>query len=170
MDPQNDSLSLLAGLAVVIFGLLAFLAPFLILLIGGLVGAAREKSHFEDLARRESALAGFLITDLKTPPPGLDFAAGALVSGSVVIASDHFKTFCAKWRKIFGGEFHSLARMQERARREAVLRMVEEARRLGATSVCNVRIEASSIGARQDGKVSGCELMAYGTALIPARG
>ena len=64
MDPQNDSLSLLAGLAVVIFGLLAFLAPFLILLIGGLVGAAREKSHFEDLARRESALAGFLITDL----------------------------------------------------------------------------------------------------------
>jgi uncharacterized protein YbjQ (UPF0145 family) len=169
MDPQNDALGLLAGLAIFVLGLLAFLSPLLILLVGGLVGAAREKRHFDDLARRESALAGFLITDLKTLPTGLDFAASTLVSGSVVIASDHFKTFCAQWRKLFGGEFHSLARMQERARREAVLRMIEEARRLGATSVCNVRIEASSIGARQDGKVSGCELMAYGTALIPVR-
>jgi uncharacterized protein YbjQ (UPF0145 family) len=168
MPQPNQALDILPGLVSFVIVCLLFLSPFLLLVVGGLVGAARERSHFDDLARREQALGGFLLTDLKTPPPGLQVAGGALVSGSVVIAADHFKNFCAGWRKIFGGEFRSLARMQERARREAILRMVEDARRIGATSICNVRVETSSIGARQEGKVSGCELIAYGTALIPA--
>jgi uncharacterized protein YbjQ (UPF0145 family) len=168
MEQPNEALGVLAGLLFFVVVLLLVFSPFLILVIGGLVGAAQERRHFEELARREQALGGFLLTDLRTPPPGLQVAAGALVSGSVVIAADHFKTFCAGWRKVFGGEFRSLARMQERARREAILRMVEEARRIGATSICNVRVETSTIGARQEGKVSGCELVAYGTALIPA--
>lgn len=168
MEQPNDTFGFFASLLVLGVAALLFLSPFLLLLVGGMVGAIQERRHFEDLARREKALGGFLLTDLRTPPPGLAVAGGALVSGSVVIAPDHFKTFRAGWRKLVGGEFRPLARMQERARREAILRMVEEARLLGATSVCNIRVETSSIGARQEGKVAGCELVAYGTALIPA--
>ncbi len=165
---QTDAAGILVGLFFTALVLLLFFSPFLILLVGGLVGAAQERRHFEELARREAALGGFLLTDLKSSPPGMAVAGAALVSGSVVIAADHFKALSAKWRKIFGGEFRALAKMQERARREAVLRMVDEARRLGATSICNIRVETSSIGSRQEGQVSGCELIAYGTALIPS--
>lgn len=168
MELPNLALDIVPGLFFFVVVPLLFFSPFLILIGGGLIGAVQERRHFEDLARREKALAGFLLTDLKTPPPGLQIVGGTLVTGSVVIAADHFKTFCARWRKIFGGEFRSLAKMQERARREAILRMVEEARKIGATTICNVRVETSSIGARREGQVSGCELVAYGTALIPA--
>jgi len=75
--------------------------------------------------------------------------------------------FCAKFRKIFGGEFQSLGRMMERARREAALRMIEEAAKLGATAVCNVRYETSTISGSKPGSISGSEVIAYGTALIP---
>ncbi len=165
---SNDSLGIIGGLVVFLFVVLIFLSPFLLLIFGGLIGAARERRHFEELAEREKALGGFLLTDLKTPPPGMAVANTALVSGSVVIAADHFKNFCAQWRKVFGGEFRALGKMQERARREAILRMVDEARQLGATSVCNIRVETSTIGSRQEGRVAGCELLAYGTALVPA--
>ena len=159
----------MAGLLIVLGGMLIVFSPVIILLIGGLVGAAQERRHFEDLARREQALAqsGLSVTGLRTPPAGMEVGRATLVTGAVVIASDHFKTFCAKWRKIFGGEFKALARMQERARREAILRMLESARTQGATAVCNVRLETSTIAGKEQGKISGCELIAYGTALIP---
>lgn len=165
---QNDAAGIFAGLLVGAFVVLLFLSPFLVLVVGGLIGSAQQRKHFDELERRENALGDFLLTDLKTPPPGLNAAGAALVSGSVVIAADHFKTLRTKWRKLFGGEIRSLAKMQERARREAILRMVEEAKRLGATSVCNLRIETCAIGSRQEGKVTGCEIIAYGTASIPA--
>ena len=55
----------------------------------------------------------------------------------------------------------------ERARREAVLRMKEDAKARGATSVWNIRLETASIakGARQN--TASVEVMAYGTALTP---
>lgn len=164
----NEAASMLFAVFVALAWLVAFSLPILVLIIGGVIGAVQERRHFDDLAKREAALAGFPVTDLRTPPAGLQPGGGTLVSGSVVIAADHFKSFCAKWRKLVGGEFLSLSRMQERARREAILRMVEEARRMGATAVCNVRVETSTIGAKQEGKVSGCEIMVYGTALLPS--
>jgi uncharacterized protein YbjQ (UPF0145 family) len=165
---ENEAVGLLGALVVAFLTLAILLSPFLVLLVGGLVGAAQERQHFRELSDRERGMAGLLVTNLKSPPPGMAVGRAALVTGSVVIAADHFKTFRAKWRKIFGGRFDALARMQERARREAILRMLELARSQGATAVCNVRVETSSIAGNQPGKVSGSELIAYGTALIPA--
>jgi uncharacterized protein YbjQ (UPF0145 family) len=60
----------------------------------------------------------------------------------------------------------SLQRMQERARREAILRMTAEARALGAKAVTNVRIETSTIAGKRRGKCAGVEIIAFGTALV----
>lgn len=55
----------------------------------------------------------------------------------------------------------------DRARREAMLRMTEEARSQGYDAVYNVRLETSRLASsRGDGKgTAGIEMLAYGTAV-----
>lgn len=146
---------------------LVFVAFFLVL--GGTIGRRRERKHFVDLDARDSASQGFLVTDLKTVPPGLEPAGATLVMGATVIAADYLKTFLSGYRMLFGGEMKSYVPMIERARREARLRMVEEARRRGALAVINVRFETSPI-ARAAGRKAApmSEILCYGTALLPA--
>jgi uncharacterized protein YbjQ (UPF0145 family) len=96
-------------------------------------------------------------------------AGATLVTGATVIAADYLKTFLSGFRMIFGGEMRSYSSMIERARREARLRMVEEARHKGALAVINVRFETSPIAlntGRNAAPMS--EVLCYGTALLPA--
>ena len=54
----------------------------------------------------------------------------------------------------------------ERARREALLRMVESAKGMGANAVANVRFETSNIGnMRRKRAAAMVEMYAYGTAI-----
>ena len=57
----------------------------------------------------------------------------------------------------------------ERGRREAIVRMKEEARRNGATSVVHVRLETASLSEDFSGRRPwfSAEFIAYGTALVP---
>lgn len=143
--------------------------PLVLIGIGFGVGSVVERAHFRDLARREEALRGMIATNLRTAPAGLAVASGQLVSGSVVIGSDYFKTFAAGLKKLIGGEVRSFERMMERARREARCRMLEDARRRGARVVINVRFETSSIGGFGPQRMPMAEVIAYGTALFEPR-
>jgi uncharacterized protein YbjQ (UPF0145 family) len=122
-----------------------------------------EYGHLRRLDREERDVAGILLTDLKSTPPGLEVAEAHLVGGEVVIATDYWKTFAAGIRNLFGGEVRSLGTLMSRGRREARLRMVRQAQQLGATAVINVRIQRSEIG----GRYPMTEVYAYGTALVP---
>jgi len=62
----------------------------------------------------------------------------------------------------------SLALVKELARREALLRMREEARELGASYVFNVKMETSSISKGRRDSIGSVEVLAYGTAVILA--
>ena len=53
----------------------------------------------------------------------------------------------------------------ERARREAILRMKEDAHRLGANMVINVKLETASISKGAANQIGSVEVYAYGTAL-----
>lgn len=142
--------------------------PFVVLLIFGVcIGTIVERAHFRRLARRERELAHMLATN--TRPTAKDNAgvSHGLVVGEVVVASDYFKTFMASIRKVFGGELRSFETLMERARREAVLRMMESARDLGANRVVNVRLATSSIGSvRRRSHAAMVEMYAYGTAMF----
>ena len=155
--------AVLAVVGFILFLLFISLGP---ILIGGLVGWIQEKKHFEELDRREGATAGFPLSDLALPPPGLEVEGGELVEGSVVIAADYFKNFKARFRKLIGGEFHGLQAMQERGKREAILRMKESAMARGAVAVCNVRVVTSTIAGKKPDSVAGAEVLASGTALF----
>ena len=144
----------------------ALITTLILITIGFTVGKARERSHFRDLERREERVKGLVRTNLKTIPENWHPVRGAYVDGQAVIASDYFKTFASSLRKLFGGELRSFETLMNRARREASLRMLEQAAAGGAQAVWNIRIETSTI-ARGQGKkgIATAEVHVYGTAL-----
>ena len=105
-----------------------------------------------------------------TEEEGIDYTArddAVLVTGSVVISIDYFKRLLALIRNIFGGRVSSYESLVERARREALLRMKEQAAQHGCAMVVNVRLETAAIGYRANSKqqIGSVETIAYGTAL-----
>ena len=141
--------------------------PVIVLLILGFsVGTLVERAHLKRLQARETALSRMLVTDLRKLPPGCAATPCGLVTGEVVIASDYFKTFAAAIRKIVGGELRTFESLMVRARREALLRMMESARRMGANAVVNVRYSTSNIGSMRRRRAAAMvEMYAYGTAI-----
>lgn len=142
---------------------------FLVLLLLGYVfGQHAEKRHFKSIIEREKTLRDILVFSERHIPDE-DQLEGILVSGNVVISIDYFKRFVAGLRNLVGGRVSSYESLLERARREAILRMKDAARRKGATAVWNIRLETSSIhkGAQQG--IGAVEVVAYGTAVRPRR-
>ena len=140
--------------------------PIFLILLGWIVGRARERSHLRSLETRERRLAYMLVTDIKTFPGGAEPAKHAiLVMGEAVIATDYLKSFLAKFRKLIGGELRSYESLMTRARREAILRMLEQAQQEGYNAVCNVRLATADIGGMAGGKGAVmAETFASGTA------
>jgi len=141
------------------------LIPLFMVLTCMLIGKGIELHHFKKLAEREQQLSGIIVTNLKTIPPQYANTEPFLVMGSAVIATDYFKVFAAGLRTLFGGEMKSYVTLMERARREAVLRMLEQAAQQGASAVWNIRYETSTTQGQQRKKPGGVEILAYGTAL-----
>ena len=142
--------------------------PVLVFLVlGYVVGHLRERRHFRSLAIRERQYADITVTNLKQVPDAQAVTQAGMVMGEAVIATDYFKSFAAKLRNIVGGEVRSFETLMMRARREAHLRMLAQARRLGALEVYNVRYETSNIrsASRRQAGVS-VEVFAFGTAVV----
>ena len=130
-----------------------------LLTLGFVIGRRREQSHWDELDEREARVADLIVVDTDTPPDGLEPDFGELVMGSAVIGTDYLKRWYSGWRMIFGGELKSFQTVLSRARREANLRMVEQAFDQGARGVINVRYETSQIS----GRLAASEILAYGT-------
>ncbi len=82
-----------------------------------------------------------------------------VVSGSTVRAKHIGKDILAGLKNIVGGELVGYTELLKEARHEAIERMIEEAQRLGANAVVNVRFSTSSVAQ------GAAELFAYGTAV-----
>ena len=104
------------------------------------------------------------MTNLKQIPPGACSSA-SLVTGAAVIANNYFVSFASSFKHVFGGEMKGYSGMCSDARRLALVRMLRDAEKLGANTVCNVRFETATIGTGdKNQKSAGVELIAYGTA------
>ncbi len=135
-----------------------------LLTIGFFAGRAIERRHYASIRAREKQYRDVLAFTMRFPPDRIAAQQAFLVTGTVVVSADYFKTFVAGLRNLFGGRFRAYESLMERARREALLRLKAEARRRGARLVVCVRFESTSISS---GYAPSIEVFAYGTALIP---
>ena len=82
-----------------------------------------------------------------------------VVRGSTIRAKHIGKDLMAVMRSLVGGEVKEYTEMLIEARNESLNRMAEQAERLGADAVVNIRFVTSQV-------ISGAaELLAYGTAV-----
>ncbi len=150
--------------------------PLVLLAVQWVIGGAIERRHLKLLANRERMLNDFPVTSLKKPPAGTVSSSRPpmLVTGEAVISSDYFKNWLFGFIAFFGGESKTFTLLFERARREATLRMIDQARLAGYNAICNVRYESADIAgnaATNDGrtkplKMASCTVS--GTAYVQA--
>lgn len=138
------------------------IAAFL-LLMGYFWGTRAEKSHYRSINAREKKSTDIIILASKYAP---DRATDAyLVQGSVVVASDYFKRFVSWLIGIFGGRINVYESLLDRARREAILRLKDEARSQGANMVVNIKFETATLNSINTQSAAMVEVLAYGTAV-----
>lgn len=140
--------------------------PLALIILGLITGTIIEKNHRKNLRKRQAQLGDITLCNLKNFSAYIDPKESFLVTGSVCIATDYFKTFIAGLKNLFGGEMRSLESLLIRCRQEATMRMLEEAKENGANSVWNVRFETATVaGKGNKRRCAGVEIIAYATAL-----
>ncbi|MEE9347058.1 MAG: YbjQ family protein [Robiginitomaculum sp.] len=104
-------------------------------------------------------MAEIIVTNLETVPGKTITAHMGLVQGNTVQAKHVGRDIMAGLKNIVGGELKGYTELLSTAREQATLRMIDEAKALGANAVVNVRYSTSSI------TQGASELYAYGTAV-----
>lgn len=100
-----------------------------------------------------------LLTNTEEVPGRRIVAFHGVVTGSTVRAKHLGRDIMASFRNVIGGELKGYTELLQEARAEALQRMSDEAARLGANAVVNVRFSTSSVAQ------GAAELFAYGTAV-----
>ena len=103
------------------------------------------------------------ISNLETLPGHRVAAHLGIAQGSTVRAKHVGRDFLAGLRNIVGGELRAYTELMQEARSEAIERMTEEARSMGANAVLNVRFVTTSI------TTGAAEILAYGSAVTVER-
>jgi len=91
--------------------------------------------------------------------PGKEIEALGIVKGSSIRTVHAGKDIMNSFKTLVGGELDSYNEMMNEARAYATKRMEDEALRLGADAIVNVRYASSSVAQ------AAAEVMAYGTAV-----
>lgn len=94
-----------------------------------------------------------------------DFISGeqietiSLVKGSTIQSKNIGKDILSSLKTIIGGELNAYTEMMNEAREIATSRMIQEAEKIGADAIINVRYATSSI------MEAAAEVIVYGTAV-----
>jgi uncharacterized protein YbjQ (UPF0145 family) len=82
-----------------------------------------------------------------------------IARGSTVRARSIGKDIFAAFKNVVGGEIEEYTKLQAESREQAMQRMVQDAEKLGADAIINVRIASSMV------MQGAAEILAYGTAV-----
>lgn len=83
-----------------------------------------------------------------------------LVRGNTIRARHIGRDIIAGLRNVVGGEIHDYTKLLAESREQAIDRMMDEARRMGANAVVGVRFTTSMV------MTAASEMLAYGTAVL----
>lgn len=82
-----------------------------------------------------------------------------IARGSTVRARNIGRDIFAMLKNVVGGEIEEFTRLQAQSREQALQRMMEDAERMGADGIVNVRLTTSMV------MQGAAEILAYGTAV-----
>ena len=82
-----------------------------------------------------------------------------IARGSTVRAKSVASDFIAGLKNVVGGELDEYTQLQAHSREQSIQRMIDDAQRLGADAIVNVRLTTSTI------TQGASEILAYGTAV-----
>ena len=83
-----------------------------------------------------------------------------IARGNTVRARNVGQDIFAGLKNIIGGEISEYTKLQAQSREQALQRMKDDAERIGANAIVNVRLTTSMV-------MQGCsEILAYGTAVV----
>ncbi len=134
------------------------------------IGKHFENKHFADIIEREKRMVDLAFSPSDQLDTSRRVEAIGLVTGQVVIGSDPFKRYIANLVNLVGGRVSVFEAPMDRARREAILRMKEQALELLADEVVNFRMETMSIcGGKSAEPLGIVEVVVYGTAVRYAK-
>lgn len=141
--------------------------PLVLLITGYVVGKSLEKKHFKLLMAGEESNPEVILMTVEDYPEEWEVRECGVIIGSVVISLDYYKRVVSIVRALIGGSLREYEPLLARARREALLRMKNEAVGRGYDHVVNVRLETARLASsRGEGKGTvGVEIVAYGTGL-----
>lgn len=148
-------------------GLGQILIFFVLLILGYFSGAYLEKRHYKSIRLRESQTLKIPIVTFGAKQLMPEAQDAKLFIGSVVVSIDYFKRISAALRNLIGGRVTVYETLLDRGRREALLRMKEDAIAWGANQIINVRLETATIGGRSgdNSGLGSIEVIAYGTGI-----
>ena len=135
-----------------------FLGGILLVLLTVAVEQRKGKAPGRELLSRKSPSQVLLQNSAEVPGRQISETLG-LVKGHTIFAIWLGKDISALVRLILGGELIEYTEMMGRAREVATERMIDQAEKLGADAIINVRFVTTSVIA------SAAELLAYGTAI-----
>ena len=83
-----------------------------------------------------------------------------IARGNTVRSRNAARDIFAALKNVVGGEIDEYTKLQAQAREQAISRMKDDAERIGANAIVNVRLTTSMV-------MQGCsEILAYGTAVV----
>ncbi len=100
-----------------------------------------------------------IITNVEIVPGKTIVEHFGLVSGSTIRAKHVGRDIMASLKNLIGGELKGYTQLLKESRRQAMDRMIAQAKELGANAIVNVRFSTSSVAQ------GAAELYAYGTAV-----
>lgn len=100
-----------------------------------------------------------IITTTESVPNKKVVEVLGIVRGSTVRARNVGRDIFAGLKNIVGGEIKEYSKLQAHSREQAIERMIEDAEKLGADAVVNVRISTSMV------MQGAAEILVYGTAV-----
>jgi len=100
-----------------------------------------------------------ILTNLETVPGKRIVEHYGIVAGSTVRAKHIGKDILAGLKNIVGGELTAYTELLNESRKQAIDRMTEQAVKMGANAVVNIRFSTSSVAQ------GAAELYVYGTAV-----
>lgn len=143
-----------------------FLIFIIVIALGLFFGKRNEKKHYASILEREGKYKNIIVlSDKDLRRVKNTQGEWLLITEGTVVSIDAFKKLMASFVNLFGGRMKAYESLVDRARREAILKVKEQAAKAGCNIISNLRLETSSISKSAKQSVGAVEALAYATAL-----